>query len=1042
MTIKRVFVRYFWVGILLLLCVFPTAAQGNIIEIQPATGAPGTTVVIRDLGGNRGKTCFMSLNNQATSIGTMAGSITYVIPTNVAPGSVIEFVCTGGTDGLRSNTVTFTATITISGITPSPTFAIVTLSDVDGDGVADAADACPTVVGIPEQNGCPLTISPEPVNPQPPVVIDPPPSLPDLPTSGACVLATIDADPVNIRQGTSTDTAIVGQISPLQVYSVIGRNADSSWFQIDGGWVAGFVTRRGGDCSTLADGLSNTIMVGEVLPADLLVPAVQKLQDTAARLSACPNLLPAVDALPTFLTLDIVSVPDPCTAAQAQLEGLFLGANTRNTAQSDIEDNIYNWANDQCPELFGETYTLIGVLYRVSQRSYDAWQSAVDHINEDTICQVLHELAEYGRLHEYTFLNEYAPTVGIAYCVSEAYEHMTEGWFERVLGLVDFLDVDPWLPRYIIGGLSPNYDMCAFVESIRSVGFFSTGNLTFFNMLSNDCQLGEVIAAQRAIYDAVRGAYDAGAAANLGCAGLNQLESFPLPADLQPTLPTIAQDEACRGSFRLLATHNSSINPELLWRILTSVTPCEYAFAFAYYGTVLTYNLIPTPSCFQDGQVVIPSPSQGTDDVILTTQSSWRQKMLVLDRPINLVCDYINLNPGADGFVLEATPTLPIIVANPTNTPPVFVIEPTATLPVLVAPADNTLPTSPPLLDSSPTPPPPSTEQPPLVAMPTNVSPGQGSGDVGMESITISYEGLKLGAVVPGFTAEGAFDGIYVITSKQHDATLQRLPVDCCPGLMPDFPVSANPGGEGFSYFAAQPNATGGTNAVWTHIEFPNVNAPSATITPQPGTTFLPYAPAWSPDGTSVLFTGTNAAGANQISFYSLDDASGTPYYILENAAAPSIAPNGRMIAFERMDATGRNIYVMATASGEIVAITQQSAGSECFAPAFGGDSLTLFFTCKDATSQNIYRYGLAGVAPLETGIANAQNPSPAPDAGYITFDDGATIYISRDDGANAVPYAQIDGLNLRGLRWSGPPPNQDSAERFFSGIVNRIAAG
>ncbi len=79
--------------------------------------------------------------------------------------------------------------------------------------------------------------------------------LPVLPSSGACMLATAQSNYVNVRSAPSTNDAIVGQIHSQSTYSVVGRNADSSWYQIDygggTGWVAGYVTRHGGDCFNL-----------------------------------------------------------------------------------------------------------------------------------------------------------------------------------------------------------------------------------------------------------------------------------------------------------------------------------------------------------------------------------------------------------------------------------------------------------------------------------------------------------------------------------------------------------------------------------------------------------------------------------------------------------------------------------------------------------------------------------------------------------------------------------------------------------------------
>lgn len=77
-----------------------------------------------------------------------------------------------------------------------------------------------------------------------------------LPTTGACVLATRSAGNVNVRQDPLPDAPILTTISYTQSYPVIGKNSDSSWYQINygsgTGWVAGSVTRRGGDCSAVA----------------------------------------------------------------------------------------------------------------------------------------------------------------------------------------------------------------------------------------------------------------------------------------------------------------------------------------------------------------------------------------------------------------------------------------------------------------------------------------------------------------------------------------------------------------------------------------------------------------------------------------------------------------------------------------------------------------------------------------------------------------------------------------------------------------------
>jgi hypothetical protein len=116
--------------------------------------------------------------------------------------------------------------------------------DRDGDGVTDDKDGCIDQAGPLENGGCPLPQSaPEP--PQQP--------LPALPTDGPCLVATQGYEGVNIRALPDTDSAIVGSLDPFQVYPVLALvlNGDETWLGIAEGWIAGWVSRQGGDCSAL-----------------------------------------------------------------------------------------------------------------------------------------------------------------------------------------------------------------------------------------------------------------------------------------------------------------------------------------------------------------------------------------------------------------------------------------------------------------------------------------------------------------------------------------------------------------------------------------------------------------------------------------------------------------------------------------------------------------------------------------------------------------------------------------------------------------------
>ena len=95
-------------------------------------------------------------------------------------------------------------------------------------------------------------------------------TLPVLPVSGDCVLATLEAGEVNVRSFPTTDSEVITTISPANIYFVIGRIPDSSWYEIDlgqgAGWVAAFVTRRGGDCSNVQVSYTPPTATPEVPP--------------------------------------------------------------------------------------------------------------------------------------------------------------------------------------------------------------------------------------------------------------------------------------------------------------------------------------------------------------------------------------------------------------------------------------------------------------------------------------------------------------------------------------------------------------------------------------------------------------------------------------------------------------------------------------------------------------------------------------------------------------------------------------------------------
>lgn len=75
---------------------------------------------------------------------------------------------------------------------------------------------------------------------------------PSLPTDGQCVLRAFDTDNnPNVRSGPDTEFAVTSFILSTELYPVIGRTEDSSWYEIGNGWIAAFVTERGGNCDSV-----------------------------------------------------------------------------------------------------------------------------------------------------------------------------------------------------------------------------------------------------------------------------------------------------------------------------------------------------------------------------------------------------------------------------------------------------------------------------------------------------------------------------------------------------------------------------------------------------------------------------------------------------------------------------------------------------------------------------------------------------------------------------------------------------------------------
>ena len=1021
----------------------------HVLAVDPSAGPPGTAVTLIDVNGSMaGKFCYARINDQDQRIAPLTGrTLSYIIPTFATPGTQIVFFCTGGTDGQQSVPAVFT-------VTPFPTDP-------------------PPPPPLPEPEIQP-PVPPEPTQPPPPTII-----LPQLPTGGACVVATREAFSVNVRQEPSLDAPIVGQLDPTQIYEAAGRDGHGDWIDLisyNPGWVSVTVIRMGGDCSMLplTDGLPEDPPLQELghvvqqpAQAGLLLPAIQQIQDMGTHLADCPQYVPALDQMPMHLVLFVVGEPDPCAAAQEALDDLFFGPPPVSMQEMQ-----------QCPE----DQPGWDVYHKLRQRTLNVDKPTRDYLDslpfilpDHIFCLLLWDLSG-GVVNEGTFpADEHVMPVAFAYCDNVQGFGMSDIRFK-----VEALDMP-------VKGLRQLNQACILFEHLRVLGSVNVNNVDFFNMVIEHCGGWTGDASQRAFSDAIRGALDAAAAAAQGCAGMQLLDSYPLPPDLQPMLPQVgAGNSTCAGRFRVLATHNSDLGLRTLYRILKSSDPCEAADTYVHKGTTPVYVVSP-PACIQGEQMTLQGPAVQSQ-VILDASSPWWMKISALDRPLDELCSPISqADPG--GLAILPTPTLGELVAQATPTPPIIVALPTPTLGEFAAQPTSTPemgeaaepeadpPTPlPPGDEAVPEPPPEEGEEEPpvdvgILPTPTDeMEPPPPADVVAQAPMDTQSEvpcfgcvpanplvfGGQVQAVVVANNPDGSFAGLWVApalrtpvppdvdpsTLEMTKPDLIELPLRDLPVPAPGYPASLSPDGTLVGYFAhgVDPESLrpatqkimivvtdGAADMPSEHMSLnytkisPDVPADGSLVLAlslsfPPELSPAPYPPVWVDNGTIIL-TLVNPAGVESIYRIEFDDESDTaiPELLVENAAAAAMPTelgfggNNRNLAFERVDETGRNVYVMALNSMRQNPLTRQLPGAECYGPSFGADPYTVFFTCQVGDERQMYAYGLQGVQPIETGIPNAQNPRSSGVEGFILFDDGRVVYQSVADGSRARPYLEIE---------------------------------
>ncbi len=188
---------------------------------------------------------------------------------------------------IPSGPVSYMVEVSHSGAPAAETFPIC-LENEDGSGpVCPAAPgATPTPTAV---------LAPSPV---PPTAIAqaPPAPLAPLPSTGACVVASLTGGTVNVRSGPDTSFPVLFQLSGNALAAVVGRLPDGSWYQVTfngvTGWISSSVIRIGGQCGTVPALTLTPATTSAMTPTMTTTPATATWTPTGTLYTETPTWTP------------------------------------------------------------------------------------------------------------------------------------------------------------------------------------------------------------------------------------------------------------------------------------------------------------------------------------------------------------------------------------------------------------------------------------------------------------------------------------------------------------------------------------------------------------------------------------------------------------------------------------------------------------------------------------------------------------------------------------------------------------------------------